>query len=66
MLKVTERAKGIKGQFTGYTKMEHPVNDAPTLPELGLNYKTASLAQKLTDLPDVSNVENPYTGRSCL
>ncbi len=61
MLKATERAKGTKSQIvggsrgnaiiTGSTKTEPPVNDTPTLSDLGINKKTSSLAQKLAALP---------------
>ena len=58
MLKATERAKGTRGNIqeviSGGTKMELPVNDAPTLSDLGINKKTSSLAQKLATLPESS------------
>jgi len=53
MLKATERAKGTAGYGRpnlGTTKTEAPKDDTPILAELGINYKTSSLAQKLATL----------------
>jgi hypothetical protein len=54
MLKATKLSEGgrpVVDKITG-TKMEPPVNDAPTLSDLGIDKKTSSLAQKLATLPE--------------
>lgn len=53
MLKDAPKNRGEKGQFrTGGTKVEPPVEAAPTLDSLGLDKKTAAVAQKLAELPE--------------
>jgi N6-adenosine-specific RNA methylase IME4 len=58
LLKNTERAKGTAGggnaNVTGGNKVEPPVNDAPTLTELGLTKKESSIAQTIASLDDES------------
>src|SRR5947207_12691681 len=60
MLTQMPRATGTRGQLrtagpgrgkkTGGTKTEPPVSDAPTLAELGINKKRASIAKQLGDM----------------
>lgn len=53
ILKDAPKNKGEKGRFrTGGTKVEPPVEAAPTLDSLGLDKKTAAVAQKLAELPE--------------
>jgi hypothetical protein len=52
VLKVTPKATGLAGQFTGGIQAAPPVKDAPTYAELGLSKKEAAFAQKLAELPE--------------
>ena len=78
VLKAMPKATGtvLAGRDSfGATKMEAPENNAPTLAELGINYKTSSLAQKLADFPeaegqtgctDIRSLDGvPYAGGDC-
>ena len=56
MLKDTPRNTGSKGQLKGDvvsgTKLEPPTSNIPTYAELGLDKRTAKLAQDIASLPD--------------
>lgn len=52
MLKASPKAAGVKGRFTGGSKLVPPAETAPTLTELGLTKKESAVAQKLAALPE--------------
>ena len=56
MLKATPRNEGaaVPGIGKRGNKMVPRYDDAPTLAELGLDKRTASVAQKLAELPDAA------------
>jgi len=52
MLKSGPKNIGTRGQFIGPSKMVAPIDNTPTYAELGIDYKTSSLAKQVAELSD--------------